>query len=121
MHILLDYYELYQSEGLDNPPDTLDNATKEWIQDNDVVTRFIEDRCVFRDTERVHRSSPWDAYQSWKLSNPDISGHFNGKLGFYGVIKPMLKSDSRVITKDTKIEGQKAPGVEKMGLKKIVF
>ncbi|KAJ3072860.1 hypothetical protein HK102_006151 [Quaeritorhiza haematococci] len=81
------------------------------------VTRFIHDCCVFEATERVHWSSLWNAYQSWKAKNPNVTGHFPGKLGFFNVIKPMLNNDPRVVTKDTKIQGYKAPGVERMGLK----
>ncbi|KAJ3068500.1 hypothetical protein HK102_007160, partial [Quaeritorhiza haematococci] len=120
MHILLDYYQLYQAEGLEAPA-LMDSAKKEWIQDNDSVSQFIDDRCVFGDDERVHWSSLWAAYQSWTAGNSDLSGHFAKRKDFYASIKPMLEKDTRVITKVTKIEGYRCPGVEKMGLKSMVF
>jgi phage/plasmid-associated DNA primase len=64
---------LYIEEGLD-PPDTVETATKTYRDEEDVVGRFIADRCDVGGTYWTAASDLYQAWKDWCITNGEDPG-----------------------------------------------
>lgn len=66
---LVEGARLYFAEGLGPKPKAIREATDEYIEDNDVMSQFLEAECDCVDIGTVGSSALYEAYQRWCSSN----------------------------------------------------
>jgi putative DNA primase/helicase len=64
---LLEGCLLWQEEGLE-PPEAVEIATKEYQEEVDPLTYFLEDCCITGPGKRVGNKQIWQAYREWVQS-----------------------------------------------------
>jgi len=65
----------WQSEGL-NPPDVVMNATREYRNDSEQLSRFISDACIVEEHATVQAGELFRAYKAWcegSREKPDLN------------------------------------------------
>lgn len=70
----------WQEEGL-NPPEIVKAATREYRQDEDLIERFLNDKCIVGPAYEVQAGDLYQAYQDWagEMGLRPVSGIKFGK------------------------------------------
>ncbi|HOE79190.1 MAG TPA: phage/plasmid primase, P4 family [Smithellaceae bacterium] len=70
----------WQEEGL-NPPEIVKAATREYRQDEDLIERFLNDKCIVGAAYKVQAGELYQAYQDWagEMGLRPVSGIKFGK------------------------------------------
>lgn len=78
----------WQRDGLQTPPE-VETATRQYRAEQDPLTPFLEERCIFAPNAFVSRDDVFHAYQEWTtetherypLSRNDLYEHLRGQSG----------------------------------------
>jgi putative DNA primase/helicase len=54
----------WQSQGL-NPPDSIQTATAEYRAEMDILSGFLEDRCIIQSSEKIAVGKLYEAFKIW--------------------------------------------------------
>ena len=60
---------LYHTKQNLKPPQNIQNATNEYINEFDTVNNFIQDKCVVNDKEKIKTSVLYEHYKSYCIEN----------------------------------------------------
>lgn len=66
---LLDGYELYTKEGLNNPPVSVASEVEQYEKDNDITALFLEDKCEMKEDEMTLRNALYSTFKNWCNQN----------------------------------------------------
>ncbi|KAI8826295.1 uncharacterized protein EV422DRAFT_601352 [Fimicolochytrium jonesii] len=103
MHMLIRYYYVWQEEGLDEVPDKIAQYNRDYKESQDMVGKFLEEKCQIGAEYKVHSKPLWEAFFDWqKTEAHQIRQHdFSQKL----------KRDSRfTYSKGVDINGKNSCG-----------
>lgn len=62
----------WQQQGL-NPPEAVKVATREYRQESDVISRFVEDECIVREGQSIGATALYNAFVGWCRINGEPS------------------------------------------------
>ena len=109
---------LWQKEGLNPPPEVLE-ATREYREDSQPLSAFLEDRCVVGEENLTPFQALWNSYQHWAGRSPPLNRRtfsdalgkkFSKELGqrvsYRGV---GLRDDNRLFDGSTDRDGAQRP------------
>lgn len=92
---LVEGAKLYYRAGLGATPEACERATEQYIQDNDIVSRFIKDRLVKDQTKKLKVSDAYLSYVHWcsrEGLEPTSMNFFPGNREERGIKKTRTKS-----------------------------
>lgn len=78
-------YKLYRKEGM-NEPIAINNATKEYRADSNILRLFFDDCCIINDGEKCYSKDLYSKYEQWCIESKETN-HYNSLRKFTSAMK----------------------------------
>ena len=75
------------------PPKDIQDATNEYINEFDIISKFIDEKCIMNENEKIKTSLLYEHYKKYCLDNsytPKINKDFNSIMKDKFIVKPYV-------------------------------
>ncbi len=98
----LEGYNLYRQEGM-NEPIAIDNATREYRADSNILQLFFDECCIINNNEKCYSKDIYSKYEQWCIDSKETN-HFNSLRKFTKAMKEQGFKTSKGTANQTLIE-----------------